>query len=75
MMTSKQAKDAAVEAAGGLSAVARAFTISPQAVWKWDAVPADRVVALEALCGGKVSRYDMRPDIFGPAPAPAKAAA
>lgn len=65
MMTSKEAKAAAVEAAGGLSAVAKAFQISPQAVWKWELVPPDRVLALESLCRGKVSRHEMRPDIFG----------
>ncbi len=31
-------------------------------------VPAERVLAIEAATHGKVTRYDLRPDVFGPAP-------
>lgn len=31
-------------------------------------VPATRVIAIEAATGGRVTRYDLRPDVFGPAP-------
>lgn len=58
--------DAAITAAGGPSAVGRAFGISPQAVGQWKRVPAERVLALEALSG--VPRHSIRPDIY-PAPA------
>lgn len=74
-MTPEQAKLSAVEHAGGAPTVAKALGISLQAVWKWRLVPAERVVALEGLAGGRVTRHQMRPDIFGPAPKPAKAAA
>lgn len=40
--------------------------ITPQAVSQWRRVPAERVIAIEAICG--VSRHEVRPDIFGPAP-------
>lgn len=33
-------------------------------------VPAERVLSIEAATGGKVTRHELRPDIFGPAPKP-----
>jgi DNA-binding transcriptional regulator YdaS (Cro superfamily) len=32
----------------------------------WTAVPAERVLEIERLTG--VSRHELRPDVFGPAP-------
>ena len=58
--------------AGGASTVARACGVSPQAVQHWissNRVPANRVLAIEALIEGSVSRYELRPDVFGVAPA------
>lgn len=74
MMTPEQAKDAAIAAAGGVPAVAKAFRISAQAVWKWKAVPAERVLVLESMAGNRVTRFEMRPDVFGEAAAPQEAA-
>jgi DNA-binding transcriptional regulator YdaS (Cro superfamily) len=39
-------------------------------------VPADRCLPIERATGGAVTRYDLRPDIFGDAPdgAPAREA-
>ena len=55
----------AIEAAGGPRAVAAALGISPQAVSKWpDRLPAERVLDLERLAGGAVSRHELRPDIY-----------
>ena len=59
---SASAVDRAIEKAGGASAVARAFGISPQAVGQWKRIPAERVLALEALSG--ISRHLLRPDIY-----------
>lgn len=48
--------------------------LSYQAVQKWltkRSVPADRCVAIEQVTGGEVTRYQLRPDVFGEAPADA----
>ena len=52
----------AIEAAGGLSALARAIGIKPQSVNGWTQCPAQRVLAVEAASG--ISRSDLRPDIY-----------
>lgn len=59
----------------GLAVIGNLYSprISPQAVHKWTisgAVPAERVLAIEAATKGKVSRYDLRPDVFGSPPEP-----
>lgn len=53
-------------AAGGSSAIARALGLTPQAVLQWRAVPAERVLDVEKISG--VSRYRLRPDVFGDSP-------
>lgn len=60
----------ACKAAGGRKAdIASLLGISPAAVTRWgDVVPVNRAIELEQKTGGKVTRYDLRPDIFGPAP-------
>lgn len=53
--------------AGGSTELARALgDLTPQAISQWKVVPADRVLKVEEITG--VSRHDLRPDIFGPAP-------
>lgn len=55
--------------ARGQSNLARFFGISPQAVQQWcksGVCPADRVIGVEHFIGGKVSRYELRPDIYPP---------
>lgn len=41
-------------------------------VWNWvkrdGKVPADYVLDVEAAVEGRVTRYQLRPDVFGPAP-------
>lgn len=60
----------AIELLGGPSKVARLLAdrgidITPWAVNKWrQRVPSDRVLLLEALTNGKVTRHDLRPDIY-----------
>lgn len=53
----------AVRAAGGAGRLASALGISRQAVLAWKRIPANRVLAVEALTG--ISRHKLRPDIFG----------
>lgn len=63
--------ETAINLAGGVPAVAKALDISQPAVHRWRArgkAPADRVIYLERATNGKVSRYELRPDVFGPAP-------
>ncbi|PPU32198.1 YdaS family helix-turn-helix protein [Xanthomonas sp. CFBP 7912] len=66
----------AVEVAGGQSALARFISTKERPVrqghvWAWInrplPVPAEFCRAIEAATG--ISRYDLRPDVFGPAPA------
>jgi DNA-binding transcriptional regulator YdaS (Cro superfamily) len=54
------------ESRGRRSALAEALGISPSAISMWTAVPAERVLEIERLTG--VSRHELRPDVFGPAP-------
>ncbi|HHW4673883.1 helix-turn-helix domain-containing protein [Xylella fastidiosa] len=65
----------AVVVAGGQSALARLLSVNGKSVkqghvWAWlnryRHVPAEYVLKIEALTG--VSRYDLRPDVFGPPP-------
>jgi DNA-binding transcriptional regulator YdaS (Cro superfamily) len=65
--------DKAKRAVGGSTELARALgDLTPQAISQWDVVPANRVLKVEEITG--VSRHDLRPDIFGPAPEASKGA-
>lgn len=60
-----------VDGAGGPAKLAAALSehgikITPQAISQWSRVPAERVLDIERVTG--ISRYEQRPDIFGPAP-------
>lgn len=52
----------AIDAAGGVGALARALGISQPAVSTWQRVPAERVIPVEALTG--VPRDALRPDLY-----------
>lgn len=56
----------AILAAGSQTALADALGITQSAIAQWDKVPVQRVHQVESLTG--VSRYELRPDIFGFAP-------
>lgn len=56
----------AVSKAGGARSLARALSITPQAVIQWPHVPAKHVLEVERLSG--ITRYELRPDIYGDAP-------
>jgi len=57
-----QALERAIDAAGGVRALARAVGVSQPAVSTWKRVPADRVLSVEASTG--VSRSELRPDLY-----------
>lgn len=54
----------AIDAAGGLSALAQMMQTSPQAVanWRVRGIPAERVLEIERATG--ISRHELRPDIY-----------
>lgn len=56
----------AAEKAGGVVALSRELGIKHTALYSWKRVPAERVVDIERVTG--ISRHELRPDIFGPAP-------
>lgn len=56
--------------AGGMVALAEQLRITRSAIHQWKQVPANRVLEVERITG--VSRYALRPDIFGKPPKAAK---
>jgi TorA maturation chaperone TorD len=52
----------AIQAAGGIGALARSLGISQPAVSTWVRVPAERVIAVESITG--ISRSVLRPDLY-----------
>lgn len=76
----------AIELADGQAPLARKITewhaahgvsliVRQQYIWKWlrskaPTPPAEHCRAIEEITNGVVTRYDLRPDVFGPAPAP-----
>jgi DNA-binding transcriptional regulator YdaS (Cro superfamily) len=51
----------AATAVGGVPKLAEALGISRPAIYQWDEIPADRVIAIERITG--ISRHDLRPDL------------
>lgn len=69
--------DAALEKAktiaGGATGLAKALgDITSQAITQWKRVPAERARDVERVTG--ISRYELRPDVFGEAPESQEAA-
>src|SRR2546423_6538553 len=54
----------AIRAAGGIASLARGIGIAQPSVSAWSRIPAERVLAVEALT--RVNRYMLRPDLYGP---------
>jgi DNA-binding transcriptional regulator YdaS (Cro superfamily) len=52
----------AIEAAGGIRALARLLGITHQAVLAWKKVPAERLLEIEKLTG--IARERLRPDLY-----------
>lgn len=67
-MTTTAITKRAIEAAGGAAKLGPALGITRQAVEDWDKVPPRHVLRVEELSG--ISRYALRPDIYGAPPAP-----
>lgn len=60
--------------AGGQSALARHLGITHQAVQSWcsrNKIPAERVIQVEQIINGKITRHELRPDLY-PIEAPSK---
>src|SRR5258705_6454372 len=55
----------AIKAAGGVASLARTIGIAQPSVSAWSRIPAERVLAVEALT--RVQRSELRPDLYGPA--------
>jgi len=54
--------EAAIRAAGGIGALARALGLAQPSVSNWRRVPADRIAAVETATG--VPRSELRPDLY-----------
>lgn len=56
----------AIDLAGGVQSVSTACKLSKQAVYKWinGTVPANRVLFLEQATAGRVTRHELRPDLY-----------
>jgi DNA-binding transcriptional regulator YdaS (Cro superfamily) len=69
----------AVDAAGSQRQLADVMGCAQQTVSKLlngeITIDADWALRIERATGGSVSRHDLRPDLFGPHPAPTEAAA
>lgn len=62
------ALDKAISNLGGVTALARAIGQRQPTVSNWKArgqVPVQHCLAIENATGGEVTRYDLRPDVFG----------
>lgn len=62
--------ESAIELCGGQTALAKAIGVQQPHVWNWlnrshGVVPAEHCIKIEEATGGKISRYDLRPDVFG----------
>jgi TorA maturation chaperone TorD len=53
----------AIKVAGGVGSLARGLGIAQPSVSAWSRIPAERVLAVEALT--QVNRYALRPDLYG----------
>jgi DNA-binding transcriptional regulator YdaS (Cro superfamily) len=65
---SNSALEKAITAVGSQAALAKALGVKPQHVWNWlnrdKRVPAEQVLPIETATDGKVTRHELRPDIY-----------
>lgn len=63
---------AAIEAVGGQRELAEAVGVHRSLVSQWATgrrpVAAKHAIPIETVTGGVVTRHDLRPEVFGPAP-------
>lgn len=50
---------------GGNGELARLVGVTPQAVSQWKKAPPNRAIAIEKAVHGEITRYQLRPDVFG----------
>lgn len=77
-MDTTTAIERACEQAGGQAMLAKIIDVTPQAVNQWvrkGVAPPERVLAIESATGGAVTRYELRPDVFGAPPSKRRARA
>ncbi|ADE14123.1 hypothetical protein Nhal_0950 [Nitrosococcus halophilus Nc 4] len=61
----------AVEIVGGQVELAKRLGVTQQRIWNWlyrdkcQRIPAEYVLPIECATNGRVTRYELRPDIFG----------
>lgn len=60
----ERAMKMALEPRGVAAELARICGISASAVAQWKRCPADRVLTVERISGGRVTRHQLRPDIY-----------
>lgn len=61
----------AAKKSGGIVALALRLGIKHQSLYGWRRVPAEHCLVVEELSG--ISRHELRPDVYGPAPSKAAA--
>ncbi len=54
----------AIALAGSASELSRRLGLHPSAVAAWKRIPLPRVLAIEGLFPGEITRYEMRPDYW-----------
>jgi DNA-binding transcriptional regulator YdaS (Cro superfamily) len=54
----------AAEILGGVENLAKRLGCTRQAIHQWDEVPRGRVLEIEEITERKVTRHDLRPDIY-----------
>ena len=61
-----QALERAVATIGGLSKLASRIGVRPQVIvnWRSRGIPAARVLDIERATEGKVTRHELRPDLY-----------
>lgn len=73
-MSKPTALQEAVSIIGGQQALAARIGVRQAHVWNWlnrdksPVPPAEYCLPIENATGGRVTRYELRPDVFGPAP-------
>lgn len=68
-MATNKYLEKAIRIAGSQSELARRIGVKQQYIWYWlhkaKAVPAEYVAKIEAATDSRVTRYQLRPDVFG----------
>ncbi len=65
-----RALDKVISILGSQSALARKLNLQQPSINSWKLrgkIPAEKCLLIEKIVGGEVTRYEMRPDIFGKA--------